>query len=106
VVELSPLLAALAPTSSRRAVAETVLHNVVGAINVRRAAGTPTVGPEAGPWMDLANALSQLGSDGVISCLRVLLAIATESPSAMTTAQLGAAGQASRRLLDYALAHP
>ncbi len=106
VVELSPLLAALAPTSSRRAVAETVLHNVVGAINVRRAAGAPTVGPEAGPWMDLANALSQLGSEGVISCLRVLLAVGTESPSAMTPAQLDAAGQASRRLLNYALAHP
>lgn len=104
IAELAGLLNALGPASPRRSTAEAVLHNVVGAINVRRKMGASTVGSDAGPWMDLAKALADIGTDGVISCLRVLLAIGTENPAALTEAQAAAAGQASRWLLEHALA--
>lgn len=101
--DLAPLVSALALTSPRRAVAESVLRNVIGAINVRRAAGVSAIGPDSGPWMDLARALAELGTEGVVSSLRVLLAVGTENADGLTPVQSGAAGEASRRLLDYAL---
>jgi hypothetical protein len=94
---------ALAPTSPHRLVAEGVLRNVIGAIQVRGAAGVSPIGPDSGPWMGLARALAELGTEGVISSLRVLLALGTDHPEGLTPEQLGAAGVASRRLLDYAL---
>jgi len=100
---MAPLISALAPINPRRLVAEGVLRNVIGAINVRRTAGVSPIGPDSGPWMDLARALAELGTEGVVSSLRVLLAIGTENADGLIPEQLGAAGEASRRLLDYAL---
>jgi hypothetical protein len=103
IADMAPLISALEPANPRRLVAEGVLRNVIGAINVRRTAGVSPIGPDSGPWMDLARALAELGTEGVVSSLRVLLAIGTENADGLTPEQLGAAGEASRRLLDYAL---
>jgi len=53
--------------------------------------------------MELARSLAELGTEGVISALRVLLAVGTERAEDLTPEQLSAAGAASRRLLDHAL---
>jgi hypothetical protein len=103
IADLAPLISALAQTNPRQLVAESVLRNVIGAINVRRAAGVSAIGPDSGPWMELARALAALGTEGVVSSLRVLLAVGTENADGLTPEQSGAAGEASRRLLDYAL---
>jgi len=103
ISDLTPLISALGPTSARRPVAERVLGNLIGAINVRRASGVSPIGPDSGPWMELARSLAELGTEGVISALRVLLAVGTERAEDLTPEQLSAAGAASRRLLDHAL---
>ena len=103
ISDMTPLINALTPTSPRRLVAEGVLGNLIGAINVRRASGVSPIGPNSGPWMELARALAELGTEGVIPSLRVLLAIGTEHAEGLTPEQLGAAGVASRHLLEHAL---
>lgn len=101
--DLDPLLAALRPGGPRQRSAERVLANLIGAINVRRTAGAPSVGPGAGPWMDLARALAELGTEGVVGCLRVLLAVGTQDGAVLTADQQVSAGAAARGLLEYGL---
>jgi hypothetical protein len=101
--DIQPLLNELRLGATRQAAAERVLANLVGAINARRTAGAPSVGLGAGPWMALARALAELRTDGVIGCLRVLLAVGTQDGAALTADQQTDAGAAARGLLEYGL---
>jgi hypothetical protein len=76
--DLSPLLAALTPSSARRAAAEAFLQNLIGAIFVRMNSGVPLTGPSAGPWMTLADRLASIGSDRIMLAVRPLLATAVD----------------------------
>ena len=77
--ELTPILEALRENSARKAAAENVARNIIGALFVRMRAGVPLVGPTAGPWMEFAEQLTSLGQDNLMMGVRALIANAVEA---------------------------
>jgi hypothetical protein len=92
--------------ASRRSAAETVLAHLVISLVVASAPDREPVGERAGPWCDLAELLSRDLRDRVAFPLSNLLVALCERLEKMSRAQLVAAGQAARRLLEYAWSRP
>ncbi|PLZ01141.1 hypothetical protein CY652_17825 [Burkholderia sp. WAC0059] len=105
LTDLQPLLDALTPDSPRQSAAELILQHLTGALLAHVKAGAPLIGPDAGPWMALADTLSQVGTDAAMNTVRILVQAGTERPRDLTTEQLTHAGAAARRLLDFAWNH-
>jgi len=99
IADLAPLLGGLQGTIADSAI--NFGQYLVGALFVRLRQGFPLVGPEAGPWMEFAAALSEESSDARMFTLRPLLATVTEMAADMTTTQRSAAGVAARRMLKF-----
>lgn len=79
-----------------------VLQHLVGALVIRHKDRRPLVGPEAGPWCELAERISRtLGTD-TAPTLRILLTTITELSERLTLTQLRLSGLGSRRLLEFA----
>lgn len=79
VDDLTPLFDALKGSDSRKAAAEKVVQNMVGAIFVRMRAGTPVLGDAAGPWMLFAERLAALGDDNLMMAVRALVTTAADA---------------------------
>lgn len=79
-----------------------VLQHLVGALVLRQKDQRPLVGPDAGPWCELAERLSRTLDTDTAFSLRLLLTTVTEHPERLTATQLSLAGLASRRLLEFA----
>ena len=79
--DLAPLIEALPPGHAKRKQAEHVARALVGALFVRQKSGSPLTGPDAGPWMEFAEALAGIGTDEAILIVRPLLAVALQEGS-------------------------
>ncbi|HHT8834235.1 ATP-binding protein [Burkholderia cenocepacia] len=105
LVDLQPLLDALAPASPLQSMAELVLQHLTSALLARPKADASWVGSDVAPWMAFAEALSQIGSDAAMNTVRILVQSGTAKPGELSHAQLALAGAAARRLLEYAWSH-
>ncbi|MBU7440923.1 ATP-binding protein [Paraburkholderia fungorum] len=105
LADLQPLLDALTPGSSLQGAAELILQHLTGALLARVRAGASLIGPDAGPWMALAETLSRVGTDAAMNTVRILVQAGTEKPADLTAQQLIHAGAAARRLLGFAWNH-
>lgn len=89
--------------------AEKALRHVVGAVLVTTQTGSgsnPLAGDSAGPWTALLEKVSRyLDGHGVAPTVRVLLNAVCEQPELLTMDQRHLAGQAARRLLEFAWSH-
>ena len=101
--DLRPLLSWLDESNPRRTVAEGIMQHLIGAILVRHKSGVMLVGPCAGPWMEFAEALCALGTAAPMFAAKPLVAIGAETPGRLTSDQIGPAGLAARKLLEYGL---
>lgn len=86
--------------------ARSVFQNTVGALFVKNTKQIPLVGPDAGPWMELADKVSEIGDDYSMFAIRALIAVTTESIGGATPVQRSAFGSAARRMLAFAWAQP
>ncbi|WKA29779.1 NACHT domain-containing protein [Bradyrhizobium roseum] len=77
--DLQPIFDALNGPEPRKSAAEQVVQNMIGALFVRKNAGVPLLGPDAGPWMQFAERLAAIGSDRLMLALRALIATAVEA---------------------------
>ncbi|WP_180720030.1 hypothetical protein [Paraburkholderia largidicola] len=102
LVDLQPLLDAFAPNAPLQSAAEVILQHLTGAVFASVRAGVPLTGPNAGPWMALAETLSRIRSDAVMNTVRVLVQAGTEKPGELTAEQLTQSGVAARGLLEFA----
>lgn len=105
LTDLQPLLDALKPEASLQGAAELILQHLTGALLAAVQTGAPAIGPNAGPWMALAEALSRIGTDAVMNTVRILVQTCTEKPGDLTAEQLAQSGVAARGLLDFAWNH-
>jgi hypothetical protein len=101
--DLGPLLSGLRQSDTPRGAAERIVQHLIGALLVRHKGGVSFVGPSAGPWMELAEALSALETDAAMFAIKPLVALGTEAPEKLTLEQASPAGIAARRLLEYGL---
>jgi len=102
LADLQPLLNALKPGAALLGPAELILRHLTGALLTLVKAGAPLTGRDAGLWMALAEALSQIATDTAMNTVRILVQAGTEKPGDLTTEQLAQAGAAARSLLDFA----
>ena len=102
LVDVQPLLDALKPGAPLQSAAELILQHLIGALLALVKAGTPLIGPDAGPWMTFAEALSQIATDAAMNSVRILVQAGTEKPEDLTVEELAHAGVAARGLLDFA----
>jgi hypothetical protein len=77
--DLQPLIDALTGSEPLKSAAETVVHNLIGALFVRMRSGVPLTGPSAGPWMTFAARLAAIRSDRVMFTVRALIGNAAET---------------------------
>jgi hypothetical protein len=77
--DLEPLLLALKGADSPSTPAMQFLQKLLGALFVRFNAGVPLTGPEAGPWMELADRVTETGGEQAVLLLRPLIARATDT---------------------------
>ena len=77
--DLASILEALKGAGQQKEAAENVVRNMIGALFVRMRAGTPLVGPAAGPWMEFAEQLTGMGQDRLMMAVRALIANAVEA---------------------------
>jgi hypothetical protein len=105
LANLQPLLDALKPSASRQGAADLILQHLTGALLARVNVGVPLTGPDAGPWMALAEALSQIATDTAMNTVRLLVQAGSEKSGDLTAEQLAQAGVAARGLLDFAWNH-
>ncbi|AXW32863.1 hypothetical protein CJO88_05655 [Ralstonia solanacearum] len=105
LTDLQLLLNALQPGAPLQGAAEQILRHLTGALLAAIKAGAPAIGPDAGPWMALAEALSQIGTDAAMNTVRILVQTGTEKPGDLTAEQLAQSGVAARGLLDFAWGH-
>lgn len=105
LADLQPLLNALQSSAPRQGAAELILQHLTGALLAAVKAGVPAIGPDAGPWMALAEVLSQIGTDAAMNTVRILVQAGTEKSGELTTEQLTQSGAAARGLLDFAWNH-
>lgn len=100
------LLSWLPESHPRRDTAEKIMQMLCGAILVCQRAGVPIAGDDAAPWVEFAEALTAIGTDGPMFSANPLVALATEKPERLTPQQLKSAGAAARRLLDFGWSRP
>lgn len=96
--DLQPLYDALkvdAPGSAN------FLQHMITALLMRNGISIALLGNDAGPWMAVAERLSEIPTDAAMSAVRILMVSAQDKPAVLTPAQLKSAGAAARRLLDY-----
>lgn len=105
LADLQPLLDALTSGAPLQGAAELILQHLTGALLAFIKGGAPSIGPDAGPGMALAEALSLIGTDTAMNTVRILVQAGTEKPEALTTEQSAQAGVAARRLLEFAWNH-
>lgn len=98
--DFAPLIAALQQSSTKEA-AERFARHLVGAALFLASTGTPLLGSAAGPWAQLADALSAHLGEGLIDAVRPLLLKLTEAVTALTSEDLANTGRAARRFLAY-----
>ena len=77
--DLEPLIAALDAEDSPKTPAARFLEKLVGALFVRINGGMSLVGPEAGPWLELASRLADLPGKSPIRICRPIIARVTDS---------------------------
>lgn len=102
--DLAPLVAALTgPDATRRATAAKVLQFVVMAVH---AGSRPILGPDAGPWADLAAAAGAIGDPVAMYPVANLLHRAVEQENALSSAERAQYGSAARALLAFSWSDP
>jgi hypothetical protein len=79
VDDLEPLIAALDAEDSPKTPAARFLEKLVGALFVRINGGMSLVGPDAGPWLELASRLADLPAKSPIRICRPIIARVTDS---------------------------
>lgn len=89
------------PEAPARLTAEKAMRHVVGSI-LMSAGSLSLVGADAGPWCELAERISARLSEPLAHMLKMLLPNLCEHPDLLTSCQKQAAGQAARRLLEFA----
>jgi hypothetical protein len=99
VRDLNPLLTKLSEPGEASPATRAALQHLVGAVLVRFNAGMPLTGPEAGPWMEIVEALSTFKIDLTMFGIRSFLHIAAQDTSKLTEEQRGFLGAAARRVL-------
>ena len=77
--DLAPIFDALNGPDPRKSAAEQVVQSMIGALFVRKNAGVPLLGPDAGPWMQFAERLAAIGSERLMLAVRALIATAAEA---------------------------
>lgn len=104
--DLEPLCTALDNSGSAgHAAAEQALRYLVGALLAGAPKDTRLLGPDAGPWSELLERVSRNLRPSVAYAVRSLLSAMCERPEEFTPEQRAAAGQTSRRLLEFAWSH-
>lgn len=102
IQELEPLCSSLKERNrERQGAAEQALRHLVGALLARTSAET-LLGPNAGPWCELMERVSRELRPPVAYAVRSLVTTLCEHPELFTPEQRTAAGQAARRLLEFA----
>ena len=79
LADLAPIFDALNGPDPRKSAAEQVVQSMIGALFVRKNAGVPLLGPDAGPWMQFAERLAAIGSERLMLAVRALIATAAEA---------------------------
>jgi len=101
--DLEPLCAALEdPKVDAQKTAEQALRHLIRALLAGTPSGEPLLGPEAGPWCDFLECISQKLREPLAYPVSWLLTAMCEKPEVFTPEQLVFAGQTARRLLDFA----
>jgi len=101
IQELESLCSALEESNQeRQGAAEQALRHLVGALLARTLTET-LVGPNAGPWCELMERVSQTLRPPVASTVHSLLTTLCDHPELFTPEQRAAAGLSARQLLEF-----
>jgi hypothetical protein len=100
--DFDPLVQALSNTGAERTAAETAFRHLVGALTAGPV--TAFAGNDAGPYCELLRVVTQGPNEFVAGYAATLLREVLNQRSALTRAQLQAAGKAARNLLTFAWA--
>jgi hypothetical protein len=100
--DLNPLLTALRGVGADRHAAEVFINNLIAALFVLSKSGIPLAGIGSGPWMGLAEAISDLNDDTTMFAIRPLIATVTDKPPVMSDSERASIGRAARGLLAFA----
>jgi hypothetical protein len=100
--DLEPLCATLEKhDEEKQKIAEQALRHLVGTL-LAIAESTPLAGPDAGPWCELLERVSQSLRLSVAYAIRPLLATLCDRPEVLTLDQRTRVGCTARRLLKFA----
>jgi len=101
--DLEPLCAALKDSKiETQKTAEQALRHLIRALLAGIPEAKPLLGPEAGPWCDFLECISQKLREPLAYPVSWLLMAMCEKPEVFTPEQRVLAGQTARRLLDFA----